>query len=383
MTKDNLDLMEAMDSLRSNRESIPWPQRRALAQRICRTLAESVPDQIHIDLLELLASDPQPHVRKDVAEALVHLPENEFTRIASVLSDDNSFFVRKAVDRAVSRKRKGAKAARQAGRKLVRSRDQYGQIEKRHGKSAAERAKKANDEAFEDLVGQTTHNMRAIMSPIKTAISTLSHQIESGRPDAAFCGEKLSMMKNRIELLERFVNDMREYSRAAVAERHREWISAIVKDALQMVHDYLRESGYDITGIDLQVNIPDRAQASVARQQVMMMLFHLIANAYESFLLGPGSVPDPQIQLEITQTGDGSLEIRVRDNGPGIHPETLDLLRQFVPGHTTKKNKGTGFGLPTAQRYAEAHGGALWIDSVEGEGAEITVAIPMDTEDEL
>jgi signal transduction histidine kinase len=114
-----------------------------------------------------------------------------------------------------------------------------------------------------------------------------------------------------------------------------------------------------------------------------MLLFHLLTNAYESFLLGPCDTVDPMIQLDVTQSADGGLEIRVRDNGPGIHPETLELLRQFVPGHTTKKNKGTGFGLPTAQRYAEAHGGALWIDSMEGEGAEITVAIPMETEDEL
>jgi signal transduction histidine kinase len=55
----------------------------------------------------------------------------------------------------------------------------------------------------------------------------------------------------------------------------------------------------------------------------------------------------------------------VQDNGVGINSDDLGQLGAFIPGRTTKKGSGTGFGLPIAQRYVAAHGGSISIDSVE------------------
>jgi two-component system cell cycle sensor histidine kinase PleC len=74
--------------------------------------------------------------------------------------------------------------------------------------------------------------------------------------------------------------------------------------------------------------------------------------------------------------------LTVTDNACGIHPEDLELLREFVPGKQSRKPNGTGFGLPTAVRYIEAQGGSLSLDSVQGDGTTLTLTLPVACEDD-
>lgn len=73
--------------------------------------------------------------------------------------------------------------------------------------------------------------------------------------------------------------------------------------------------------------------------------------------------------------------IAVSDSGDGLDDQDLADLREFVPGRSSKKNRGTGFGLPIARRYVVAHGGSLAIDSEVGEGTTLTVSLPLEQEE--
>jgi two-component system, cell cycle sensor histidine kinase PleC len=42
------------------------------------------------------------------------------------------------------------------------------------------------------------------------------------------------------------------------------------------------------------------------------------------------------------------------------------------------KHDGTGFGLPTARRYIEAHGGTLDIDSQVQAGTKVRIVLPLE-----
>jgi signal transduction histidine kinase len=67
------------------------------------------------------------------------------------------------------------------------------------------------------------------------------------------------------------------------------------------------------------------------------------------------------------------LEVRFRDNGPGIPAPELKNL--FIPFYTTKE-KGTGLGLPISQRIIENHGGTIEVRSRVGVGSTFTVVLP-------
>ena len=63
----------------------------------------------------------------------------------------------------------------------------------------------------------------------------------------------------------------------------------------------------------------------------------------------------------------------MRDNGPGIPHDAIDLI--FSPFHTSRE-KGTGLGLPITKKLVEAHGGSIEVKSSLGSGAEFLVTLP-------
>jgi signal transduction histidine kinase len=71
---------------------------------------------------------------------------------------------------------------------------------------------------------------------------------------------------------------------------------------------------------------------------------------------------------------DGHAVAEVRDNGPGIAPESLAHL--FDPFHTTKSS-GTGLGLSIARGIVESHGGRIVVDSAAGMGSVFRVELPL------
>jgi signal transduction histidine kinase len=69
---------------------------------------------------------------------------------------------------------------------------------------------------------------------------------------------------------------------------------------------------------------------------------------------------------------DGSAEITVEDDGPGLPPEVLDHL--FEPYFSTKSH-GTGLGLAIVKRTIEAFGGKVGIGPREGGGTRAVVRL--------
>jgi two-component system, NtrC family, sensor kinase len=69
------------------------------------------------------------------------------------------------------------------------------------------------------------------------------------------------------------------------------------------------------------------------------------------------------------------VEIRVKDNGPGIPAEIKDKI--FQPFFTTKPTgQGTGLGLSLSYDIVKAHGGELKVETNEGEGTTFIIHLP-------
>lgn len=70
--------------------------------------------------------------------------------------------------------------------------------------------------------------------------------------------------------------------------------------------------------------------------------------------------------------------VSVRDNGHGI--ERKNLQKIFAPFYTSKEaTKGTGLGLSLSFGIAQAHGGALEVESTPGEGSTFSLLLPVKT----
>ncbi|ACQ81410.1 histidine kinase [Beutenbergia cavernae DSM 12333] len=77
-------------------------------------------------------------------------------------------------------------------------------------------------------------------------------------------------------------------------------------------------------------------------------------------------------------SGDGALELWVRDEGIGIaEEEQAHVFQRFARGSTARaRGDGSGLGLAIVASIAHAHGGSVTLDSAPGRGTTVTLRIP-------
>jgi two-component system sensor histidine kinase/response regulator len=72
-----------------------------------------------------------------------------------------------------------------------------------------------------------------------------------------------------------------------------------------------------------------------------------------------------------------SVQISVKDNGPGISPEYhLEIFTEFLRVNP-EQAAGIGLGLAIARRLVEAHGGKIWVESEVGRGSAFSLLLPV------
>lgn len=105
------------------------------------------------------------------------------------------------------------------------------------------------------------------------------------------------------------------------------------------------------------------------RSQIDQVLLNILANAAQA-ITGPGT-----ITIE-TRREDGWVAVAIADTGPGIAPDAIGRI--FDPFFTTKPvGEGTGLGLSISYEIVKRHGGTIEAESRPGEGAVLTVRLPL------
>ncbi len=221
--------------------------------------------------------------------------------------------------------------------------------------------------ALQELV---TRNQR--LSAIGKMAASLAHQIRTPlagallyfsqcrtRRDEVQRSALLEKGIDRLRHLERLIQDMLVFARGkGPGERVR------VADLFRAVHDAVLavkppNAHLIIQGDDALVELDGNRTALTAA------LSNLINNAFESS-------PNVVVTLRAQTRGD-RVELCVHDNGPGIAPSIQS--RVFEPFFSTRP-AGTGLGLAVVKTVAEAHGGALALESSQGRGTRIELDLP-------
>lgn len=118
----------------------------------------------------------------------------------------------------------------------------------------------------------------------------------------------------------------------------------------------------------------DMPLAHVDARQIEQVFNNLIKNAWEALL--QSNTPDPKIYVK--GRGDDNMNyvlVSVQDNGPGIPKDIQEKI--WVSFFTTKGGKGgTGLGLSAVMQIVNQHGGKIWLESVNGNGATFFVRLP-------
>ena len=93
--------------------------------------------------------------------------------------------------------------------------------------------------------------------------------------------------------------------------------------------------------------------------------------------------PRGRIVVSAELEGDAAVRFSVRDTGIGIPQEMqAALFEDFmqVDSPLQKRLRGTGLGLSLCKRFAGLLGGHVGVNSVQGEGSEFFVVVPVNLE---
>ncbi len=229
---------------------------------------------------------------------------------------------------------------------------------------------------FDMLVGGTVHNMRGLLTPIRHNVEELSALAKSGAIDKRKLGQHARAIVTRLADLEQFLDDMRAYAQPIPTQRRRERLIDLVREAADAARAYFEALGHDAAAIELRFRVPESLSVEVARHQVLSVFTNLLRNAFEAFR--PIQDETGPFWIAVSATLDiDQVHILIEDNGVGFGEDDLRQIREFIPGNKTMKHDGTGFGLPTARRYIEGHGGSLDIDSQIQAGTRVRIVLPI------
>lgn len=117
-----------------------------------------------------------------------------------------------------------------------------------------------------------------------------------------------------------------------------------------------------------------QAMVNVEAIQIQQVLVNLLRNAIDALVQLPDAdLRQLTIATKLLNAGE-TVEVMVRDSGPGILPEVL--ARLFEP-FVTSKADGMGMGLSLSRRLIEAHGGSIEVESLPGRGATFRFSLPV------
>jgi two-component system phosphate regulon sensor histidine kinase PhoR len=212
-----------------------------------------------------------------------------------------------------------------------------------------------------EFVGNASHELRTPLTTIKGYVSTLRDDLKEGRTDGA--SQFVDIIARNVDRMIALVNDLLDLSaldsgaELAKSEISTQEVTETALRSLESKRSARRQEIHTRYGAPTVFADPRRVE------QVVVNLVH---NAIKY-------IPEGR-RIDIAWEKRGEfIELRVKDNGPGIPIEHhTRLFERFyrVDAGRSRDAGGTGLGLSIVKHIMLKHGGSVRLESKPGAGAE-------------
>ncbi len=252
------------------------------------------------------------------------------------------------------------------------------------------------------LLGDISHDIKNMVTPVQTCAQTLEMMFEETftELDTAFAthpeaGEAVKQeVDQAVEMLREFYPDAIEMlldGSTAVQDRVRE-----IADCVKGIVAQPTFAWEDVAGIAHRVVQPlalvggkacvtvsveapdDLPQAPVDPKQLYNAIYNLVNNAI------PETPAGGSVTVRLGAIGDGEfpdgkcVTIDVADTGRGMPEEVRAKL--FTDDAISTKPGGTGLGTRIVRNAVDSHGGTISVASEQGQGTTFSVRLPLERE---
>ena len=214
-------------------------------------------------------------------------------------------------------------------------------------------ALKNNLESLGEMSAGLAHEFKNAIATLQ-GYAQLLQSLELNDKAQVAAGSLLNEVRNLSGMVTAFLN----FARPQPLQLEEVSLSELVRDCT------------DELSVKFEVDVAESLFVRADERMLRLALLNLMRNAAEA-------IPDGQVFVS-AKNENGSVVIRVRDNGPGIAP--ADLQKIFIPFFTTKA-KGHGIGLALTHRIITQHGGTLSAANTPDGGAMFTIKLAADHAD--
>lgn len=232
------------------------------------------------------------------------------------------------------------------------------------------------NESLEQKVVERTSALNAVNKELESFSYSVSHDLRA--PLRAIDGFSAALLEDYEEKLDEegknYLNRVRSASQK---------MAQLIDDLLKLSRlsrGELRRTKVNLSQIvtEITVQLQEYQPKSSVEQNIEPDIYtvadeHLIRIALENLLSNAWKFTSKKETAQIIfgkNAENGETVYFVKDNGAGFDMQFSDkLFGAFQRLHTIQEFDGTGIGLATVQRIINRHGGKIWAESKNGEGA--------------
>ena len=219
-----------------------------------------------------------------------------------------------------------------------------------------------------DLAAMVYHDLRSPLSNIVSSLDMMEGMLPNS--DSNSLRMIFSIASRSSDRMQRLINSLLDISQLEAGQpiTNQKEIEAarLVVDAVETILPALETKQQKIK-MDLAQGLPS---IWIDEDMIRRVLINLVENAAKF------TPSNKEIRIQVAPA-NGMIQFCVKDSGPGIPNEALDLIfEKFRRINTENTPKGLGLGLAFCRLAVQAHGGRIWAESELGEGSRFYFTLP-------
>jgi two-component system, OmpR family, phosphate regulon sensor histidine kinase PhoR len=220
-----------------------------------------------------------------------------------------------------------------------------------------------------EFVANVSHELRTPLSIIKGFVETL---LDGAKNDPETTTHFLQTIEKHTNRLTYLIEDLLTISRLESGQIVMNLQPVELREEVARVLDDLQTRAAE-KKVTLDNLVPAGLGARADADRLQQVLFNLIENAIK-YGRNAGHV-----SIGAKARSESEVEIWVRDDGPGIPPESRErVFERFyrVDRARSAETGGTGLGLSIVKHIVQAHGGEAGVNSEPGKGTTFFFTLP-------
>jgi PAS domain S-box-containing protein len=221
-----------------------------------------------------------------------------------------------------------------------------------------------------EMASGIAHEVNQPLSAITSYTQVSLNLIDSEEhPDLVKLTEVLHKTQQQALRAGRIIHRMREFVKSHSKHRASADVNALIHNAVDLCMAEIKQNHIKLA-FTLANNLPP---IYVDHIQIEQVIINLVRNSVDVLKDLPAE-QQRQLSIHSRLTLNNSIQVRVKDNGPGLDKEQQQKI--LTPFYTTKAD-GMGMGLSITRSIVEAHDGTLHFNSQSGKGTSFYFTLPL------